>query len=160
MTIKVGDKIPSLKLVRVTDKGPAEVTTDELFKGKTTVMFGVPGAFTSTCSVKHLPGYLQQADALKAKGVDNIVCMAVNDASVMEAWSKDRGTGGMLEMLADGSAMLTKALGVEFDLTARHMGVRSRRFALVAKDGVVTHMALEPVGEFGVSSAEEILKAL
>ncbi len=159
MTIKVGDSIPSMKLMQGTADGPKEVSTDEIFKGKKVVMFAVPGAFTPTCSVKHLPGYTQNAAAFKAKGVDSVVCMAVNDAFVMAAWGKANGTGDII-MVADGSAALTKALGVELDITARHMGVRSQRFALIAQDGKVTHLAIEPAGQFGVSSAEEVLKHL
>ncbi|MCC7427233.1 MAG: peroxiredoxin [Alphaproteobacteria bacterium] len=160
MTIKVGDSIPSVKLTKGTASGPQEVGTDELFKGKTTVMFAVPGAFTPTCSAKHLPSFLQHADALKAKGVDNIVCVAVNDAFVMGTWGKEQGVGEKIVMLSDGSANLTKALGLELDLTARNMGVRSQRYALVAKDGKVTHLAVEAPGQFEVSSAEAVLKAL
>ncbi|WP_027283568.1 peroxiredoxin [Rubritepida flocculans] len=160
MTIKVGDRIPSAKLMQATAEGPKEVTTEEFFGGRTVVLFGVPGAFTPTCSAKHLPGFVAQADALKAKGVDAIACMAVNDVFVMGAWGKDQGVGEKVIMLADGSAAFTKALGLELDLTARGLGVRSQRFALVAKDGVVTHLAVEAPGAFEVSSAEAVLAAL
>lgn len=160
MTIKVGDKIPSAKLMQATAEGPQEVSTDELFAGKTVVLFGVPGAFTPTCSAKHLPGFVQNADQLKAKGVDVIACMAVNDAFVMGAWGKDQGVGDKVMMLADGSADLTRKLGLELDLTARGLGIRCQRFALVAKDGKVTHLAVEAPGAFEVSKAESILAAL
>ena len=146
MTIKVGDTIPSMKLMMATADGPKEVSTDDIFKGKKVVLFAVPGAFTPTCSAKHLPGFVQNADALKGKGVDTIACISVNDAFVMGAWGKDQGTGDKVLMLADGSAMFAKALGLEMDITARGMGVRSQRYALVAEDGKVTHLAVEPPG--------------
>ncbi|CAH2600269.1 Glutathione-dependent peroxiredoxin [Rhodovastum atsumiense] len=159
-TIKVGDNIPSMKLMAATADGPKEISTDEIFKGKKVVLFAVPGAFTPTCSVKHLPGFIEQAEALKAKGVDTIVCMAVNDAFVMGAWAKDQGVGDRILMLADGSGQFTRALGLELDLVARGLGVRSQRFALVAEDGKVTQLAIEAPGGFDVSRAEAILAAL
>ena len=124
------------------------------------MLFGVPGAFTPTCSAKHLPGYVQNYDALKAKGVDTVACMAVNDAFVMGAWGKDQGVGDKVMMLADGSADFTKKLGLELDLVARGLGVRSQRFVLVAKNGKVTHVAVEAPGAFEVSKAETVLAAL
>ena len=160
MTIKVGDSIPSMKLMQATADGPKEVSTDEIFKAKKVVMFAVPGAFTPTCSVKHMPGFLQNTAALKAKGVDTIVCTAVNDVFVMGAWSKDQGVGNDIVMLADGSGALAKALGLELDLVGRGLGVRSQRYALVAQDGKVTHLAVEAPGGFDVSRAEAILAAL
>jgi peroxiredoxin (alkyl hydroperoxide reductase subunit C) len=160
MTIKVGDTIPSVKLMQATAEGPREISTDDIFKGKTVVLFAVPGAFTPTCSAKHLPSFLSNIEALKAKGVDTIACMAVNDVFVMDAWAKSQDVGDKIVMLADGSGVLTKALGLELDLTARGLGIRSQRFALVAKDGVVTHLAVEPPGGFEVSKAEAILAAL
>ncbi len=160
MAIQVGDSIPAVKVMQATAEGPKEVSTEELFKGKTVVLFGVPGAFTPTCSAKHLPGFVTQAEALKAKGVDTIACMSVNDAFVMGAWGKDQGITSEVVMLADGSAVFTKALGLELDLTARGLGVRSQRFALVAKDGKVTHIGVEAAGAFEVSKAEAILAAL
>jgi glutaredoxin/glutathione-dependent peroxiredoxin len=160
MTIQVGDSIPSAKLMQGTAEGPKEISTEELFGGKTVVLFGVPGAFTPTCSAKHLPGYVQNYDALKAKGVDTVACMAVNDAFVMGAWGKDQGVGDKVMMLADGSADFTKKLGLELDLVARGLGVRSQRFVLVAKDGKVTHVAVEAPGAFEVSKAETILASL
>jgi peroxiredoxin (alkyl hydroperoxide reductase subunit C) len=143
-----------------TAEGPKEVSTDDLFKGKKVVMFAVPGAFTPTCSVKHMPGFVQNADAIKAKGVDSVICVAVNDVFVMGAWGKEQGAGDKVVMLSDGSAMLTKALGLELDLTARGLGVRSQRYALVAEDGKVTHLAVEAPGGFEVSKAEAILAAI
>ncbi|MBU8538407.1 peroxiredoxin [Falsiroseomonas tokyonensis] len=160
MTIKQGDAIPAAKLMQATAEGPKEVSTEELFGGKTVVLFGVPGAFTPTCSAKHLPGFVTQADALKAKGVDTIACMSVNDAFVMGAWAKDQGITDQVVMLADGSAGFTKALGLELDLTARGLGIRSQRFVLVAKDGRVTHVAVEAPGAFEVSKAEAVLAVL
>ena len=157
MTIKVGDQIPSMKLMMGTPEGPKETSTDEIFKGKKVVLFAVPGAFTPTCSVKHLPSFVQNADALKAKGVDTIACIAVNDAFVMAAWGKEQGTDGKITMLADGSAAFTKALGLELDLMGRGMGTRSQRYALIAQDGKVTHLAVEAPGGFEVSKAESIL---
>jgi glutaredoxin/glutathione-dependent peroxiredoxin len=160
MTIKVGDPIPSMKLVMATPEGPKETSTDDIFKGKKVVLFAVPGAFTPTCSAKHLPGFVQNAEAIKAKGVDTIACIAVNDAFVMGAWGKDQGTDGKVTMLADGAAQFAKALGLELDLNARGMGVRSQRYALIAQDGKVIHLAVEAPGGFEVSKAESILGAL
>jgi peroxiredoxin len=160
MTIRVGDTIPSVRLMQATAAGPREVSTDDIFKGKTVVLFAVPGAFTPTCSAKHLPSFLANIDALKAKGVDTVACMAVNDVFVMDAWAKSQDVGDKIVMLADGSGVLTRALGLEFDLTARGLGVRAQRFALVAKDGVVTHLAVEAPGGFEVSKAEAVLAAL
>jgi peroxiredoxin (alkyl hydroperoxide reductase subunit C) len=160
MTIQVGDSIPSAKLMQGTPEGPKEISTEELFGGKTVVLFGVPGAFTPTCSAKHLPGFVTQNDALKAKGADVVACMAVNDAFVMAAWGKDQGVGDKVVMIADGSAEFTKKLGLEFDLTARGLGVRSQRFALIARDGKVAHVAVEAPGAFEVSTADAVLAAL
>ena len=159
-TIKVGDSLPSMKLMVATDDGPKEVAIDEIFKGKKVVLFAVPGAFTPTCSAKHLPGFVQNADALMAKGVDHVVCLAVNDAFVMGAWAHDQKVGDKVLMLADGSGALTKAVGLELDLVARGLGVRSQRYALVAENGRVTHLAIEAPGGFDVSRAEAILAAL
>jgi len=160
MTIKVGDKIPSMKLMVATADGPKETSTDEIFKGKKVVLFAVPGAFTPTCSAKHLPGFVQNADAFKAKGVDTVACISVNDAFVMGAWGKDQGTAGKVEMLADGAAAFAKEIGLELDLNARGMGWRSQRYALVAEDGKVTHLGVEAPGGFEVSKAEAILASL
>jgi peroxiredoxin (alkyl hydroperoxide reductase subunit C) len=160
MMIKRGDKIPAMKLMIATPDGPREADTADLFGTGTVVLFAVPGAFTPTCSAKHLPGFVQHLPALKAKGVDKVICMAVNDAFVMGAWAKDQKTGDSVIMLADGSAAFTKALGLELDLVARGLGVRSQRFALVTKDGIVTHLAVEEAGGFDVSRAEAVLEAL
>jgi peroxiredoxin (alkyl hydroperoxide reductase subunit C) len=160
MTIKVGDQIPSMKLMMATPDGPKETSTDEIFAGKKVVLFAVPGAFTPTCSVRHLPSFVQNADAIKAKGVDTIACIAVNDVFVMSAWGKDQSCDGKVVMLADGSAAFTKALGLELDLMARGMGTRSQRYALIAENGKVTHLAVEQPGGFDVSKAESILAHL
>jgi glutaredoxin/glutathione-dependent peroxiredoxin len=160
MTIKVGDTIPSMKLMVATADGPKEISTDEIFKGKKVVLFAVPGAFTPTCSAKHLPGFVENADAFKSKGVDTVACIAVNDAFVMGAWGKDQGTGDKVTMLADGAAVFAKAIGLELDLNGRGMGWRSQRYALVAEDGKVTHLGVEQPGGFEVSKAEAILAAL
>jgi glutaredoxin/glutathione-dependent peroxiredoxin len=157
MTIKVGDKIPSATLYRLGDKGPEAVTTDDLCAGKKVVLFGLPGAFTPTCSAKHVPGFVQNAAALKAKGVDTIACMSVNDAFVMGAWGKDQGAGGKVEMLGDGSAELTKKMGIELDLTARGLGVRSRRFSMLLDNGVVKTLNLEEGGGLETSGADTLL---
>jgi glutaredoxin/glutathione-dependent peroxiredoxin len=160
MTIQVGDTIPSMKLMAATPDGPKEVSTGDLFKGRKVVMFATPGAFTPTCSARHLPGFVEHADAIHAKGVDTIVCMAVNDPFVMGAWAKDQGVGDKIVMLADGSGMFTKALGLELDLGARGLGIRSQRFALIAEHGKVTHLAIEQPGGFDVSRAEAVLAVL
>ena len=159
MTIQVGERIPAATLSYLKD-GVQQISTDELFAGKTVVLFSVPGAFTPTCSARHLPGYVDHLDALKAKGVDAVVCMAVNDAFVMDAWRKSQSVPDEVYMLADGNAGFAKALGLELDATKFGMGVRGQRFALVAKDGVVTHLHVEAPGEFKVSSAEAVLAAL
>jgi peroxiredoxin (alkyl hydroperoxide reductase subunit C) len=160
MAIAVGDSIPAMKIMEGTAEGPKELDTGAFFAGRTVVLFGVPGAFTPTCSAKHLPGFVEHHDAIKAKGVDAIACMAVNDAFVMTAWGKDQGALGKITMIADGSAAFTRALGLELDLTARGLGIRCQRFALVAKNGKVTHIGVEAPGAFEVSSAEAVLAAL
>lgn len=158
--IKVGDTIPAQKLTSATPDGPKELTTDEVFAGKKVVMFAVPGAFTLTCSARHLPGYVQNIDALHAKGVHSIVCLAVNDAFVMSAWAKDQGVDDRITMLADGSGAFTKSVGLELDLTARGFGMRSQRYAMVVEDGKVTHLEVERPGGFEVSKAEHVLASL
>ena len=160
MTIKLGDALPSMRLMMATPEGPKEISTDEIFKGKKVVLFAVPGAFTPTCTFKHLPGFVEHADEMKAKGVDTIACIAVNDVFVMGAWANSQGAEGKILMLADGSGQFTKAIGLELDLTARGMGVRSQRYALVAQDGKVTHIAVEAPGGFEVSKAESVLSHL
>ena len=159
MTIQVGDRIPSATLSYLKD-GVQQISTDELFGGKTVVLFSVPGAFTPTCSARHLPGYVDQLSALKAKGVDTVACMAVNDAFVMDAWRHSQGVPEEIMMLADGNGVFAKAMGLEMDASKFGMGVRGQRFALVAKNGVVTHLHVEAPGEFKVSSAESVLAAL
>ncbi|MBI3711338.1 MAG: peroxiredoxin [Proteobacteria bacterium] len=158
MTIKVGDKVPSVKLRHMTKDGVKDITTDEIFKGKKVVLFALPGAFTPTCSAKHLPGFVQQAGSIKAKGVDTIACLSVNDAFVMDAWGKNQNVGDKVAMLADGNAELTKALGLEMDGTGYGMGLRSKRYSMLVQDGVVKQLNLEKPGAFEVSNAETILK--
>ncbi|MDM7945516.1 MAG: peroxiredoxin [Oceanibaculum nanhaiense] len=160
MTIKVGDKIPSVTLQVKTADGINEVSTDDFFKGKKVVLFALPGAFTPTCSAKHVPGFVEKAGDLKGKGVDTIACLSVNDAFVMDAWAKDQKSDGKIVMLADGSAAFTKAVGLELDLVARGMGVRSQRYAMVVDDGKVSRLEVEEPGAFQVSSAENILAKL
>jgi len=160
MTIKVGDRFPSVTLKYLGKEGMAEITTDDLLKGKTVALFAVPGAFTPTCSAKHLPSFTGNAEALKAKGVDQIVCLSVNDPFVMKAWADKNECGESVFMLPDGNATLTKALGLEMDGSGYGLGTRSQRFALIAKDGVVTHLGVEKPGAFEVSSGEAILAAL
>ena len=161
MTIKVGDKIPSISLKRATADGKIEdVTTDDYFAGRKVVLFAVPGAFTPTCSGQHLPGFVDKASDLRAKGADAIACISVNDAFVMGAWAKDRSVGESVDMLADGSGDFAKAVDLEMDGSKFGMGTRAQRFALIADDGVVTHLAVEAPMKFEVSSAEAILDAL
>lgn len=160
MTIKVGDKMPSGTLTLVTKDGPQKVSADEFFAGKKVVLFSVPGAFTPTCDAKHLPGFVEKVDELRAKGVGTIACLAVNDAFVMKAWGKAQGVEGKVEMLADGNADYTKALGLEFDASGFGMGTRGQRFALLIDNGVVKQVNVEAKGEFKVSSAEYVLTQL
>jgi len=160
MTIVAGEKMPSGSFGVMTESGPDQVSTDELFAGKKVVLVSVPGAFTPTCSKGHLPGYINLADDLRSKGIDTIACMAVNDVFVMSAWGKDRDVGGNVMMLADGNADYAKALGLDFDASAHGMGIRGQRFAIVVDDGVATHVAVEAAGEFDVSKAESILATL
>ena len=159
MSIQVGDKIPSANFATMSD-GIQSLSSEELFSGKRVVLFSVPGAFTPTCSAKHLPGYLEHAEAIKAKGIDTIACMAVNDVFVMDAWGKSQRTGDKVLLLADGNGDFTRKIGLEMDGHAFGMGTRSQRFALVADDGVVTALNVEAPGEFRVSSAEAILNTL
>jgi peroxiredoxin len=160
MTIKVGDKMPSGVLTHMTKDGPQKLSAEQLFNGKKVVLFSVPGAFTPTCDAKHLPGYVQQADALKAKGVDTVACMAVNDVFVMNAWGKASNVGDKVLMLADGNAEYSKALGLELNATGFGMGIRGQRFAIYADNGVVKGLYIEAPGEFKVSSAEYVLSKL
>ena len=161
MTINVGDKMPSVTLKQLTSEGVKEFTTDEIFRGKKVVLFAVPGAFTPACSQRHLPGYVDKAANLKAKGIDEIACVAVNDAFVMGAWAKEQRTEGKVRMLADGSGDFTRALGLELDLTKGGLGIRSRRYAMLVDDGVVKSLNIEAQpGQVEASSAEAMLKAL
>ncbi len=160
MTVNVGDSIPDVTLAVMGESGPEQVSTGDLFGGKKVVAFAVPGAFTPTCSARHLPGFVDNADAIRAKGVDSIVCLSVNDAFVMGAWGKDQDVGDKVVMVADGSGALARALGLELDLTDRGLGVRSRRYSMVVDDGVVSALNLEEGGAYEVSSAERILEAL
>jgi glutaredoxin/glutathione-dependent peroxiredoxin len=160
MTIKVGDRIPSASLKHMTADGMQTITTDQLFKGKKVVLFALPGAFTPTCSAKHLPGFVQNAETIKGKGVDTIACLSVNDAFVMNAWGKDQKVGDKVMMLADGNGDFSKAVGLTMDGTGYGMGTRAQRYAMVVQDGVVKALNVEAPGAFEVSSAESILKAL
>jgi peroxiredoxin len=160
MSIKAGEKMPSGTFGVMTESGPGALSTDELFSGKKVVLVSVPGAFTPTCSMNHLPGFVEQADALHAKGVDTIACMAVNDVFVMNAWGKDREVGDDVVMLADGNGEYAKALGLDFDASGFGMGTRGQRFAIVVDDGIASTVAVEEPGKFEVSKAEAILGAL
>jgi peroxiredoxin len=160
MTISAGEKMPSGTFGIMTDAGPGAISTDELFSGKKVVLVSVPGAFTPTCSMNHLPGFVDQADALRTKDVDTIACMAVNDVFVMDAWGKDRGVGDDVLMLADGNGEYAEALGLQLDASGFGMGQRGQRFAIIVDDGVATHVAVEAPGQFEVSKAEAILQAL
>ncbi len=155
--IKVGDRIPSVKLRQVTESGVQEIASDDYFKGKRVALFAVPGAFTSTCSAKHLPSFANNAGALKAKGVDAVACTAVNDAAVMRAWSDHSKTAGKVTMLSDGNADFARALGLDADMSKNGMGVRSRRYSMLVENGVVRQFNLEEPGAFGVSSGDHLL---
>lgn len=160
MTIQAGDKMPSGIFSVMTDAGPGALSADELFAGKKVVLVSVPGAFTPTCSASHLPGFLDNAAAISAKGVDTIAFVSVNDVFVMHAWGKDQNVDDKIAMLADGNGEYARALGLEMDGTAFGMGMRSKRFAIIADDGVATHVAVEAPGQFEVSKAESILDNL
>jgi glutaredoxin/glutathione-dependent peroxiredoxin len=153
MTIKVGDKVPSVKLWQVTPEGVKDVTTDDLFRGKRVALFAVPGAYTRTCSQRHLPSYVTNAAALQRKGIDAVACIAVNDAFVMDAWGKEHGADGKIMMLGDGSADFTRAIGAG-------MGIRSQRYSMIVDNGTVTALNVEQPGEYAVSSAEAMLEKL
>jgi peroxiredoxin len=160
MAIKVGDKLPSVKLTEATAEGPKPVTTDEFFKGRRVALFAVPGAFTPTCSAKHLPGFKQRAQEIRGKGVDAVACVSVNDAFVMRAWAEDQAVGEDIVMLADGGAEFVRALGLEMDGSKSGMGVRSQRYSMIVEDGVVKQLNLEEPGEFKVSSADYLMAQL
>jgi peroxiredoxin len=157
MTVKVGDKVPEGTLMEMTDSGQAPVTTANLFGGKRVALFSVPGAFTPTCSNQHLPGFVANAAAIKAKGIDTIACIAVNDAFVMGAWGRAQNVGDSVRMLADGNATWTQALGLELDATGFGMGVRGKRFSVIVDDGTVTNINVDESGGLDVSSAETLL---
>ena len=160
MTIKAGDRMPEGQLAVMGADGPEAIDTQQLFGGKKVVLFSVPGAFTPTCSAKHLPGFVDNADALKARGVDTIACMAVNDVFVMSAWGNSANADGKVMMLADGNGTYTKALGLELDGTAFGLGLRGQRFSVIVDDGVITELNVEAPGAFDVSSAEAALAQL
>lgn len=160
MTIKAGDTIPQATMNEMGSDGPVEITSSDLFAGKKVIMFGLPGAFTPTCSAHHLPGYVRFEKELKAKGIDEIVCFSVNDAFVMGAWGIEQSVDGKIRMIGDGSANFTRAAGLEMDLTARGLGLRCQRFAMVVDDGKVVSIDIEPTGEFAISSAENQLGKL
>ena len=160
MTIKAGQAMPAGTFKTMTKEGPKDITTDELFKGKKVVLFSVPGAFTPTCDAKHLPGFVQHAEQLRAKGIDTIACMAVNDVFVMNAWGKASGVGDKILMLADGNGDYAKALGLTMDGSGFGMGTRGQRFAVVIENGIVKQVNVEAPREFKVSSAEHVLAGL
>ena len=159
MTVKVGDSVPAATLKIMGEKGPQDITTDDIFSGKKVVLFAVPGAFTPTCSAAHLPGFVANADKIKANGVDAIVCLSVNDAFVMDAWGKGQNAEELM-MVADGNGDFTKAMGLELDGSGFGLGKRSIRYSMIAEDGKITALNLEQGGAFEVSSAEKILEAL
>ena len=160
MSIQVGDRLPSATFAVMGEDGPTAMTTEELFGGRKVVLFALPGAFTPTCSQAHLPGFVARADDILAKGVDRIVCLAVNDAFVMDAWGRQQNANDQILMVGDGSADFTRAIGLELDLGERQMGLRSQRYALIAEDGVVTALQVEKPAQFEVSSAEAMLALL
>lgn len=160
MSISIGDKVPDVKVMLATAEGPQATQTGELFGSGKIALFSVPGAFTPTCSAKHLPGYVNNIDAFKAKGVDKVICMSVNDAFVMNAWGKDQNADGKVEMLADGNGDFARALDLVMDGTGFGMGHRSQRFSVVFENGTVSHLNIEDPGAFDVSSAEHMLGQL
>jgi peroxiredoxin len=160
MAIQVGDRLPSVTLIKATESGPDSVQSDEFFRGRTVALFSVPGAFTPTCSARHLPGFIEKLDELKGKGVDEVACTAVNDAFVMSAWAKSSGAEGKVTMLADGSGEFAKAVGLDADFSKFGMGTRGQRYAMLVEDGVVKQLHVEQPGEFKVSSAEHLLSQL
>ncbi len=160
MSISTGDRIPSAQLTKMTGDGPQPVQTDEFFKGRTVALFAVPGAFTPTCSAKHLPGYVEKAAELKSKGVDEIACVSVNDAFVMGAWGESANVGDDITMLADGNGDFAEALGLTMDASGFGMGKRAQRFSMIVRDGEVSELNVEAPGDFRVSSAEHMLGQL
>ena len=160
MTIKIGDRLPAVTLTTMTESGPEPVQLPDAFQGKRVALFSVPGAFTPTCSARHLPGFVEQADALKAKGIDQIVGTAVNDVFVLSAWGKAGDVGDKVLLLADGNGKFVEALGLELDASGYGMGMRGKRFSMVVNDGIVEHLFVEEGGEFRVSSADHMLASL
>ena len=160
MTIQVGDRIPQTQLTKVTESGPEQIDSDSYFAGRKVALFSVPGAFTPTCSAKHLPGFVEKAGDLKAKGIDEIACTAVNDAFVMSAWGKTSGVDDKVTMLADGNGSFAKAVGLEMDGSGFGMGMRGKRYSMVVNDGVVEQLNVEAPGQFEVSSADYLLGRL
>jgi peroxiredoxin len=160
MTVKVGDKVPSTTFMEMQDGKPTPVTSDQLFAGKKVALFALPGAFTPTCSAKHVPGFVQSHDALKGKGIDTIACVSVNDAFVMGAWGKDQGSGDKVRMLADGNGEFTRAMGLVMDGTKFGMGERSQRYSMVVDNGVIKSLNVEQPGAFEVSSAQYMMDQL
>jgi peroxiredoxin len=160
MTITVGETVPAATLARMTENGPEKIATADFFAGRRVALFSVPGAFTPTCSARHLPGFVDKADAIRAKGIDEVAGMAVNDVFVMDAWGKSAGAAGKVTMLADGNGEFVGALGLDFDGSGFGMGRRGQRFAMVVNDGVVEQLFVEAPGEFRVSSADHLLGSL
>lgn len=160
MTINVGDKLPTAELMELTESGPGKVSTDDLFAGRKVALFAVPGAFTPTCSAKHLPGFVDKNETIRAKGVDEVVCLSVNDPFVMGAWGKAQNAEGKVRMVADADGSFTKKLGLELDLSGAGLGTRSRRYSMVVEDGVVKQLNLEEGGAFSVSDADTLLTQL
>ena len=160
MAVQTGDKVPSVNLKELTGDGIVDVSTDDLFRGRKVVLFSVPGAFTPLCSAQHLPGFIDKADAIRAKGVDEIVCIAVNDPFVMDAWSKDRGAAGKVRLLSDGNGELSRALELTMDGSGAGLGLRGQRFAMIVRDGTIELLNVEAAGKFEVSNAETLLAAL
>lgn len=159
MTIKIGDRIASVEVFHMTEDGPGPIMSDELFADKRIALFGVPGAFTRTCSARHLPGFVGLADAIKSKGIDDVMCLAVNDAAVLAAWSREHGAEGKVSMISDGALNFTRAVGLEVDLSSKGYGARCKRFSMILDDRGVTHFHLED-GGFGETSAERLLEDL
>ena len=160
MTVQIGDRIPSSNLTRATDDGPRPVTTDDIFAGKTVALFAVPGAFTPTCSARHLPGFKDHREEMAAKGVDTIACVSVNDAFVMDAWAEDQGVGDSIVMIADGNGAFTEAMGLVMDGSGFGLGSRSKRYAAILDDGVITTLAIDESGGVDLSSCSNILAHL
>ena len=160
MTIKIGEKIPFVNLFTMTKEGPKSISTDDIFINKKVVVFGVPGAFTPTCSAKHLPGFIRLGETIKSKGVHSIICISVNDPFVMGAWGQTQNAGDIVQLVADGSGEFTKATNLELDLTHRGFGIRCQRFAMIVENGVVTSINIDKSGQFESTAAEAVLGTL